>query len=136
MLPCGPPPSADLHADPIGSASEQAIRPGVGVDRPGPGETAEGQAALGRKLDRERARSADTDEDRAAGDGGLLHELEREAAGHAHDAAVERNHALAEGPTDDLVHRVVPAHVLPGDDRSPVRVEQTGRMEAAGALEP
>ena len=64
------------------------------------------------QLDREARRRADADEDRAAGERGLLHELEREPAAEAEDRVAQRQPAGAERPADDLVERVVPADVL------------------------
>src|SRR5215207_1671719 len=75
-------------------------------------EAAQRHAAVRGQLDRERARGADADEDRGAGDGGLLHELERQAAAHAEDAVVQRQQPVEQGAADDLVHRVVAADVL------------------------
>ena len=82
-------------------------------------EPAERRPAVGCELHRERRRRADRDEHRAPGDGRLLHELEREPPADAEDRPRERQEALAVGPAEDLVHRVVPADVLPHAASSP-----------------
>ena len=88
-----------------------------------------------RQLNGERRRRADGDHDGTAGDGRLLHELEREAPADAQNRAREREHFLAERPADDLVHRVVSTDVLAQAEKLPVDVEEAGGMEAAGRLE-
>jgi len=95
-------------------------------------EAAESDAAILGELDREAGRRADRDEDRAAGDGGFLDELERESSAHAQDRVGERQQACAEGPADDLVHRVVAADVLACAKQVAVHAEEAGRVEAAG----
>src|SRR5207237_9980375 len=94
-------------------------------------EAAQRDPAVGGELDGEARRGADRDQDRAAGDGRLLDELEREAPADAEDRVGERQPVLEEGPADDLVHRVVAAHVLPQAEELAVRVEEAGRMEPA-----
>ena len=64
------------------------------------------------ELDREARRRTDGDEQRATGDGRLLHELERQPAADAEDRSLERKQPVAERPADHLVERVVPADVL------------------------
>ena len=58
---------------------------GVDVHAAAANEAAQRDAAVRCELDRERRRRADRDEERAAGDGCLLHELEREPAADAED---------------------------------------------------
>ncbi len=83
-------------------------------------------------LHREVARGGDGGEDRDAGDGRLLDELEAGPARDQHDPVVERQLAGEQPAPDQLVQRVVPADVLAHRDERPVGVEQAGRVEAAG----
>ena len=73
---------------------------GVDVHPAAADEAAERDAAIAGELDRERRRRADRDEDRAPGDGRLLHELEREPAADAQHGVGERQPSLAERPAD------------------------------------
>ena len=98
-------------------------------------EAAEREPPVVGELDRERRRRADGHEHGTPGDGRLLHELEREPSADAEHLPRERQHALDEGPADDLVHGVVPADVLPDAPELAVRGEEAGRMEAAGQVE-
>src|SRR5581483_9716672 len=87
--------------------------------------------AVGRELDREARRRPDRDDDRAAGDGSLLDELERESAADADDAVRERQTPLAVRPADDLVERVVATDILPQAEQAAGRVEQPGCVQPA-----
>ena len=62
-------------------------------------------------------------------------ELEREPATHAEDLSGERQPPLPQRPADHLVHRVVAPDVLARGERLSRRVEEAGRMQAAGAQE-
>src|SRR5204863_5248978 len=57
---------------------------------------------------------------------------EREPPAHAEDHLGQREPALEERPADDLVHRVVAAHVLAEAQKITVGGEEAGRMEPAG----
>ena len=72
------------------------------------------------------------DHDRGAGDGRLLHELERQPAADAEDVVAQREEPVERGAADDLVHRVVAADVLAHDQELAVGVEEAGRVQAAG----
>src|SRR3954452_21279004 len=100
------------------------LRSRVDGDAPVADEAAERHALRLGELDREARRRADRDEDRAAGEGGLLDELDREAAADAEDLALDRQPAFAERPADDLVHGVVPTDVLAHARELPVGGEE------------
>jgi hypothetical protein len=99
------------------------------------GEPAQRHATVHRELDRERRRGPHSDEDRCAGDGGLLHQLERQPAADAHDPSVQREPFGQQTPPDHLVHRVVATNVLARADQRTVGVEQAGRVQSAGSRE-
>ena len=67
--------------------------------------------------------------------GGLLDELEREAAADAEERARERQQPVEERAADDLVERVVAADVLATQSSSPVGGEEPGGVQPAGRLE-
>ena len=112
-----------------------APRLGVDVERAVADEAAERDPAVGCELDGERRRRADGDEQRAAGDGRLLDELEREAAADAEERAGERQQPVEERAADDLVERVVAADVLAHAEQLAVGGEEPGRVQPAGRLE-
>ena len=107
--------------------------PWFAIDRQPPvaDEAAERDPTIPRELDRERGGSSDGGEDRAAGDRGLLHELEREPPTDAEEELAEREQALEERPADDLVERVVPADVLPRAQELTTQCEEPRRVQAA-----
>ena len=84
----------------------------------------------------ERARRPDADEHRRPGDGRLLNELERESSAHTQHALAERQQTVEQRPTDDLVHRVVPADVFAAVDQPAIGGEQARGVKAAGTFEP
>src|SRR5262249_28645779 len=83
------------------------------------------------KLDRESRGCADGDEDRAAGDGGLLDELEGQAAADAEQRAGERKHPGEERGADRLVERVVTADVLAKQEQVALGGEEPGCVQPA-----
>ena len=112
--------------------------PRLGVD----GDTAvahpaaERHAAIGRELDRERRRRADRDEDRAAGDGRLLHELEREPSADAEHVRRERQQSPSRNaqPTTLSIALWRPTSSRTHSELA-VGVEEPGRVQAAGRRE-
>src|SRR2546423_1097551 len=76
-----------------------AYPPRLRVDGGGPAadEAAERNAAVRGEVDGEARRRADGDEDRTAGDRGLLDELEREPAAYAEHVPGKRQQLLAVG---------------------------------------
>ena len=88
-----------------------------------------------RGIDREVRRRRDRGEDRNAGDGGLLHDLEAHPAADEEDSIAQREHAGQELRADELVQGVVPADVLAQGDEVTIEVEQAGGVEAARRLE-
>ena len=92
---------------------------------------AERHAAIRRQLDRERRRRTDRDEDRAAGDRGLLHELEREAAAHAeHDVASGSRPSPNAQPMTLSMALCRPTSSRTQSELA-LGVEEAGRMQAA-----
>ena len=91
----------------------------VDVERPAADEAAERDPAVGGELDRERRGRADRDEQRATGDGGLLDELEREAAADAEDRVREGQQPVEEGAAEHLVECVVAPTSSRTQSRSP-----------------
>src|SRR5438093_11598180 len=77
-----------------------------------PHESQEGHVELPCKVHGERGGRANRGEDRDPRHDGLLHDLEPAAAAHLEDGPRERDLPLEELIADDLVHRVVAAHVL------------------------
>src|SRR5207248_4187295 len=103
----------------------------VDVDSTLADEPAERHAAIHGELDRQTGGRADRDEQRTAGDGGLLDELEREPPADAEDGAREGKQPRTERPADHLVHRVVAADVLAQAPELAALVEETGRVQPA-----
>ena len=64
-----------------------------------------------------------------------MEDLEAGPARNEQDPAVERQLSVEQGEADQLVHRVVPAHVFPEGDQAALRVEQARRVQSAGAVE-
>ena len=79
--------------------SSDPLRLRVDVDAPAAHEAAERHAAVAREIDRERARRADGDDNRAAGNRGLLHELEGETPAHAEHLVRKRKEPLGRTPS-------------------------------------
>src|SRR4051794_13342021 len=92
----------------------------VEVDVGAPGEAGQRHAAIGGELDGQRRGGAHADQDRRARHRRLLNELERDPTAHAQDPALQRQLAVEQGSPDDLVHRVVAPHVLPGPQQDAV----------------
>src|SRR5205085_10856413 len=84
----------------------QPPRLAVDVHAVAPREAAERDTAVAAKLDGERRRRSDGDDDWTAGDRGFLDELEREATADAEDLVRERERVVRVCPAADLVHRV------------------------------
>src|SRR5579862_2879343 len=127
---CSSRPRAGSRSDRCSSARDPP-RLGVDVRRPATDEAAESDAAVGGELDGEARGRADRDENRATGDGGFLHELEREPATHAEHMLRERQEVLPERPADDLVQRVVAADVLARAQELAARGEEPRRVQSA-----
>ena len=87
------------------------------------------------QLHREGGRGAHGDQDRGAGDGGLLHELEGQPPADAENPVGQREQAVERGAADDLVHRVVAPDVLAHDQELALGVEEAGRVQAPGSGE-
>ncbi len=92
--------------------------------------------AVGGQLDRQRGRRADADQDRRAGDGGLLHELERQPPADAQHALVRAAAArrAARGRSTLSIALWRPTSSRTQQQLAGGR-EQPGRVQAAGALE-
>ena len=88
-----------------------------------------------RELDRERRRRADRDQDRAAGHGRLLHELEREPAADAQDASRERQPPSRNAQPTTLSIALWRPTSSRRHDKLAVGVEQPGRVQSAGRRE-
>ena len=114
-----------------GCSGGDALRPRVDVHAAVADEAAQRDAAVRGELDGERRRRADRDDDRAARDGSLLHELEREPPADTEHVLAKRQQTVEERPSDHLVHRVVTADVLAGADELARRREEARRVEAA-----
>ncbi len=122
---------------PVRSGRHARMREGSVYD-PGPAvphESAERDPPVGAELDGERGGRADRDQHGAARDRRLLHQLEREPPADAEHRSREWQEPLAEGPAQDLVHRVVAADVLAGAEQLTAGGEEPGRVEAPGERE-
>src|SRR5882724_11556245 len=110
---------------------------GVGVEVHGGAaeEADEGEAGFGGQVDGEGGGGGDGGEDGDAGEDGFLGQFEGGAAGDHEDGGGQREAGGAEGPADDLVHRVVAADVFAGAEQGAVRGEEAGGVQAAGAVE-
>ena len=120
---------------PLGGGVAHALGARVDVDAAAAREAAERHAAVGGELDGQRRRRADADEDRRAGDGGLLHELEREPPADAQQPACSGSAPSSSArPTTLSI-----ALWRPTSSRTQQQlaggVEEAGRVQAAGALE-
>ncbi len=113
-----------------------APRLGVDVGRAVADEPAQRDAAIRGELDREARRRADGDDDRAAGDRRLLHELEREPAAHA-ERPTRRAEAARRRTPSRRPCRARCAGRRPRARRasSPSGVEEPGRVQAARGRE-
>src|SRR4051794_27228020 len=115
--------------------TREALEARVDVEVAAAGEAAQREAAVLGERDGQRGRRADADEHRRAGDGRLLHELEREPPADAQQPVAQREQPVEQRAPDDLVHRVVAPDVLARVQELPVAVEEAGRVDAAGELE-
>src|SRR5207245_3444202 len=80
---------------------------------------------------REAGRSADRHDDRDAGHGGFLHDLEARPSAHREDLIGERYAICEKGLSNDLVDRVVPSDVLSHTLQVPAGIEEAGGMQAS-----
>ena len=104
------PPSSFFQAAEVAQVDPLVV--GVDVEAVAAQEADERHAEPVRGLDREVRRSRDRGDDRDAGDGRLLDDLEADPAADHEDPAVERHRLGQDLRPDQLVERVVPADVL------------------------
>src|SRR5215468_11362205 len=100
----------------------------VGVEALAAEETDESDSCLLGELHRQARGGGNGGDDRNAGEHGLLHDLEREAAGDEEDG--RRLEAATQKRPDRLVRRVVAPDIFSREDERPIRGEEAGRMEA------
>ena len=100
-----------------------------------PAEPDEGHPGLLRQVHGERRRGAHRRHHGDPGHRRLLHELERRPARHLQDGPPQRQPALAQRPAHDLVHGVVPAHVLAQAQQLAGGGEQSRRVHPARLAE-
>src|SRR5918999_5995717 len=91
----------------------EALRVAVDVEAAAPDEADHGKTEPVGGLDGEAGGGRHGADDRNAGHGGLLHELEADPARQHQDTVRQRKVAGQERPADELVDGVVPADVLP-----------------------
>ena len=123
------------RADPAPIRVAHPPRVGVDVHRPAPREAAQRDALLGGERDGQRAGRAHGDEDRRARDGGLLHELEREAPAHAQHVPCNGSRPSSSArPTTLSIALWRPTSSRTTSELA-ARREQAGGVQAARALE-
>src|SRR5215469_9775381 len=91
---------------------EDALGPRVDVEALAAHEAEERDARLSRRLDGEAGRRAHRGDDREAGQGGLLEELEAGATAQHEDTVAQRQSTVHQRGADELVDGVVTSHVL------------------------
>ena len=107
----------------------------VDVEAAAPDEADHGQAeAVGGLHGQARGRRHGADQ-RDAGHGGLLDQLEAHPAGEHQHLVRQRKFAGQQRPADELVDGVVAADVLPNGHRLTGPIEGAGGVEPSGLLE-
>lgn len=107
----------------------------VGVEAVVAEESDEGLAGGAGELDGEAGRGGDSGDEGDAGREGFLDDFEGDPSGKEEDVLSERERALKDGVSDDLVDGVVAPDVLAQDPEVPAEVEQGGGMEPTGGIE-
>jgi len=95
----------------------------------------QGHVQLAGETDGQTRRRGDGGDDRNAGDGGLLEDLESAAATDHENAIGEREAASKEGPASEFVHSIVATDVFALDDELALGGEQSSGMQPAGTFE-
>ena len=140
---------SELVGEPVAVPADEAVvglrptakvtrsaRARVHVHAPVADEAAKRDAAVAAELDCEGRGSADGDDDRAAGHGRLLDELEGKPAADADDLVRDGRSPSRKRPPDDLVERVVAADVLARVKKAAESVRAPWRAAAGGRERP
>src|SRR5262249_36004748 len=114
-----------------GPELSDAVETGVNVHRSSAQKAHKGLAAISRKLDSEARWSRDGGNHRNALRERFVHDPERCASADQNHVVGQWKSPAQEGPADHLIHRVVPANVLPANEQISAEIENSSRMQPA-----
>ena len=98
----------------------------------GPCKSDEGQSALLGQVNGQTGWRPDGDQDRDPGQQGLLDQFKTGPPTQDHHRRIGLQLWLADQAADQLVHGIVPTHVLPQQEQGPVSIEQSAGMNPSG----